>query len=163
MPITILDYVKSVAGTKPIYTVEDFTAAGVEVLGGCQICGATLAPYNAYPSKSGYWHCADCIGDDGFATVEQFTEHETQTGRAVDWLLRVRQLQADGMDFDAALAQANAEAGVSVHIVDPKQDCGSPATSSVLLNCPSCGGVEHITEVWENAFKCGDCGAAWRL
>ena len=25
---------------------------------------ATIACYNAYPSTSGYWRCADCIGDD---------------------------------------------------------------------------------------------------
>ena len=29
---------------------------------------------------------------------------------AIDWLLRLRQLQGQGMDFDTALAQANAEA-----------------------------------------------------
>jgi hypothetical protein len=28
---------------------------------------------------------------------------------AVGWLLRLRQLQADGLDFDTALAQANKE------------------------------------------------------
>ena len=76
MPITILDYVKSVAGNKAIYTADDFARAGVEMSGGCQICGATIAPCNAYPSKSGYWRCADCIGDDGFATVADFTAHE---------------------------------------------------------------------------------------
>lgn len=30
---------------------------------------------------------------------------------AVDWLLRLRELQAQGLDFDTALAQANAESG----------------------------------------------------
>jgi hypothetical protein len=76
MPITILDYVKSVVGDKDLYTVEDFTASGVDIMGGCQRCHATLGCYNAYPSASGYWRCADCIGDNGFATIADFTAHE---------------------------------------------------------------------------------------
>jgi hypothetical protein len=75
MPITILDYVKSVVGDKPLYTAEDCLASGVDILGGCQLCAATIACYNAYPSKSGYWRCADCIGDTGFATIADFTTH----------------------------------------------------------------------------------------
>jgi hypothetical protein len=73
MPITILDYVKSVVGDKDFYTAEDCLASGVDIIGGCQICAATIAVYNAYPSTSGYWRCADCIGDTGFATVADFT------------------------------------------------------------------------------------------
>jgi len=76
MPITILDYVKSVVGDKDFYTAEDCLASGVDILGGCQHCAAAIACYNAYPSTSGYWRCADCIGDDGFATVADFTAHE---------------------------------------------------------------------------------------
>ena len=73
MPITIFDYVKSVAGEKAEYTAEDFISNGVAMVGGCEICHAMLAAYNAYPSKSGYWRCADCIGGTGFATIEEFT------------------------------------------------------------------------------------------
>ena len=73
MPITILDYVKSVVGDKDTYSAEDFLNSGVEMLGGCQGCHATIACYNAYPSASGYWRCADCIGDTGFVTVADFT------------------------------------------------------------------------------------------
>ena len=79
MPITILDYVKSVVGDKPLYTAEDCLASGVDILGGCQVCAATIACYNAYPSTSGYWRCADCIGDTGFATVADFTTHTGRT------------------------------------------------------------------------------------
>jgi hypothetical protein len=75
MPITILDYVKSVVGDKDFYTTEDCLASGVDVLGGCQRCSATLAAYNAYPSTTGYWRCAGCIGGDGFATVADFKAH----------------------------------------------------------------------------------------
>ena len=73
MPITILDYVKSVVGDKDLYTAEDCLASGVDILGGCQGCQAIIAAYNAYPSTSGYWRCADCIGEDGYATVAAFT------------------------------------------------------------------------------------------
>ena len=73
MAITILDYVKSVVGDKDLYTAEDCLASGVDILGGCQGCQATIACYNAYPSTSGYWRCADCIGEDGFATTADFT------------------------------------------------------------------------------------------
>jgi hypothetical protein len=73
MPITILDYVKSVVGDKDFYTAEDCLISGVDILGGCQHCQATIAVYNAYPSTSGYWRCADCIGDTGYATVADFT------------------------------------------------------------------------------------------
>jgi hypothetical protein len=76
MPITILDYVKSVVGDKDLYTAEDCLTSGVDILGGCQGCHATIAAYNAYPSTSGYWRCADCIGDTGYATVADFTTHE---------------------------------------------------------------------------------------
>jgi hypothetical protein len=175
MAITILDYVKSVVGDKDTYTAGDFTSAGVEMIGGCQTCAATLAPYNAYPSTSGYWRCADCIGTSGFATVGEFTAEQTKTSHAVTWLLRLRELQRSGMDFDTALAQANAEAELGpdteLAICDAKlaDFGGQPQPNDpdddriTLLNCPACGAVENITEIWENAFKCADCGAAWRL
>jgi hypothetical protein len=73
MPITILDYVKSVVGDKDFYTAEDCLTSGVDILGSCQHCQATIAAYNAYPSTSGYWRCADCIGDTGFPTIADFT------------------------------------------------------------------------------------------
>ena len=76
MAITIFDYIKSVLGDKPEYTGADFDRCGVAMLGGCQTCHATLAPFNAYPSASGYWRCAGCIGDDGFATVTDFINAE---------------------------------------------------------------------------------------
>jgi hypothetical protein len=77
MPITIFDYVKSVVGDKDFYTAEDCLITGVDVIGGCQACAATIAIYNAYPSTSGYWRCAGCIGDTGFATVTDFTAHSS--------------------------------------------------------------------------------------
>jgi hypothetical protein len=76
MPVTILDYVKSIVGDKPEYSAGDFSRNGVEMLGGCERCHATIAAYNAYPATSGYWRCADCIGDDGYDTVTAFQAAE---------------------------------------------------------------------------------------
>ena len=125
MPITVLDYVKHVVGEQDSYSAEDFYSVGVDVVGGCEICGAAIAGYNAYPSRSGYWRCAECIGRRGFTTVEQFINFDARGMRG----------QTDSAD-------------------DPRM---------TLLNCPACGGVENITEIWEDVFKCADCGSAWRL
>jgi hypothetical protein len=76
MAITTLDYVKSVIGDKASYPADDFYRCGVDLLGGCERCEATIAAYNAYPSKSGYWRCADCIGSTGYATTGEFTSQE---------------------------------------------------------------------------------------
>jgi hypothetical protein len=72
MPITVLDVVRSVVGEKETYTALDCWEAGVAMVGGCQLCGATIAVYNAYPSQSGYWRCAACIGSTGFTSIEEF-------------------------------------------------------------------------------------------
>jgi hypothetical protein len=80
MPITIVDYVKSIVGDKPAYHAEDFTSNGVAMLGGCELCYAVLAGYNAYPSRSGYWRCADHIGGTGYATIAEFKASVFGTG-----------------------------------------------------------------------------------
>ena len=49
MPITILDYVKSVVGDKDLYTAEDCLASGVDILGGCQGCQAIIALLQRLP------------------------------------------------------------------------------------------------------------------
>src|SRR5487761_395766 len=76
MPVTILDYVTSIVGDKDQYTADDFSRNGVDMLGGCEHCHATIAPWNAYPATSGYWRCADCFGDDGYDTVTAFQAAE---------------------------------------------------------------------------------------
>jgi hypothetical protein len=77
MPITILDYVKHVVGDKDIYDCHDFARSGVEMLGSCQSCHATIGPFSAYPSTTGYWRCADCIGNLGYSTVDEFRQAES--------------------------------------------------------------------------------------
>lgn len=70
--ITILDVVINKVGEKDSYTMEDFDEANVAMISGCQDCGATLGGWNAYPSKTGFIWCTDCIGDLGFDTVKAF-------------------------------------------------------------------------------------------
>jgi hypothetical protein len=51
----------------------EFERVGLPIIGGCGHCGATVAAYNACPSKTGYLLCASgCIEGDGFETVEEF-------------------------------------------------------------------------------------------
>lgn len=72
-PVTILDLavhrgVESENGNIP---ASEFYRVNLDFIGGCCICHATIAAYNAYPSKSGYWKCGDCIGDDGWYDVAE--------------------------------------------------------------------------------------------
>lgn len=69
LPVSILALAKHRLGRDPV-TGGDFEEAGLAIIGGCAGCGATLAAYNAYPSKTGYWLCSDCIGSDGWADVK---------------------------------------------------------------------------------------------
>lgn len=52
-------------------TGGDLALVGFCIMGGCERCGASIAAYNAHPSRSGFWRCGDCIGPDGWATVEE--------------------------------------------------------------------------------------------
>lgn len=67
-----------------------FEEAGLAILGGCEVCGATLAAYNACPAKTGYWRCMnDCIGSEGWTDVREAnmeifgTESESMAGEVV--------------------------------------------------------------------------------
>lgn len=74
-PITILDVAEArgvQAGPDGSISGGEFERVGLPLFGGCEGCGASIAAYNAYPSKTGYIRCGDCIGDLGFASVEEF-------------------------------------------------------------------------------------------
>jgi hypothetical protein len=73
-PITILDYVKTRVGEQETYSVADHHRHGVDILGGCEYCHATIGSHNAYPSKTGFWRCGDCIGIKGYLTIEAFVQ-----------------------------------------------------------------------------------------
>lgn len=58
------------------YSGDEYNSRGLPLFAGCEGCGATLAPYNAHPSYSGYIRCGDCLGDTGFSSHEEFTVWE---------------------------------------------------------------------------------------
>ena len=74
MPITILELAErrgvkhdsdgSVCG-------DAMASVGLAIIGGCAGCGATIAAYNAYPTKMGCWACEDCVGEWGWDDVSQ--------------------------------------------------------------------------------------------
>lgn len=75
MAVTVLD----VAVGRGAMAVEDggitggeFERVGLPMLGGCEVCGASIAAYNAYPSKSGYLRCRGCVGGIGFENCAAF-------------------------------------------------------------------------------------------
>jgi hypothetical protein len=73
-PITIAELADHRLGREAT-TGEDYEQAKLPLMGGCCMCGATVAAYNSCPSKSGYLKCrTDCIGDDGYLTVEEACE-----------------------------------------------------------------------------------------
>jgi len=69
-PVTILQLAEFRLGHQA-ETGQDFADAGLAILGGCERCHASIAAYNAFPSKSGFWRCEDCIGPLGWDTVEE--------------------------------------------------------------------------------------------
>jgi len=77
LPVTNLDLAihrgaKEDGGRISMGEVED---TGVPFMGGCSVCGATIACYNSCPSKSGYIKCLNgCIGDDGWEDVVEANE-----------------------------------------------------------------------------------------
>jgi hypothetical protein len=73
MAITILD-VAIARGVKEVdgrISGEEFDRVGLPLLGGC-MCGTTVGCYNAFPTRTGYLGCEDCVGGQGFETVEEF-------------------------------------------------------------------------------------------
>jgi hypothetical protein len=68
MPVTVMQLAESVLGHEPGRRVE-YEEIGLPVFGGCELCNAPIAFYNAYPSRSGYIRCRDCIGDLGWESA----------------------------------------------------------------------------------------------
>lgn len=64
------------------YSSSEFKRVGLSVMGGCVRCQATLAAYNAYPGRCGYWLCKSCVENDGFETVDQFEQYTSEA----EWL-----------------------------------------------------------------------------
>jgi hypothetical protein len=55
-------------------TMEDCWDQGIDMIGGCEICQATIAVYNAFPSHSGHWRCKYCIEDTGWTNMKEALE-----------------------------------------------------------------------------------------
>jgi hypothetical protein len=92
--ITLYQAAEALLGRKPL-TLGDFDEAGVSMLGGCEVCGASVAAYNACPSKSGYIRCASgCIGDRGFLSVPEYIAYHRRQ-QADDLLQGVLALEED--------------------------------------------------------------------
>ncbi len=61
-------------------TEADFNEAGLAMMGGCRGCQASIAAYSAFPTKSGYWCCGDCLPDGaGFETCEEADAFEAES------------------------------------------------------------------------------------
>ena len=76
-PLTILDIAKAKgvkADANGGINAGAIMNLGLPFMGGCEICGASIACYNAYPSRTGYLRCKDDIENLGFATVKEFDE-----------------------------------------------------------------------------------------
>lgn len=78
-PVTVLDVARARLASNGVEVgdsvkISDILSVGLHAFGGCARCEASLAAYNAHPSRTGYWMCGDCIGGDGFETVGDFEE-----------------------------------------------------------------------------------------
>lgn len=64
---------------------DEFIKVGLPMWGGCCICQASIAAYNAHPGKGGYLICSDCVTpESGFLTTEEFEkwcEDEDEQGK----------------------------------------------------------------------------------
>lgn len=81
MPISILDALRARNGGSlpesiPFSLFDDH---GLPMLAGCEVCAASLGPWDSYPSLSGYIRCGDCIGSLGFETTDAFEAFEEVT------------------------------------------------------------------------------------
>jgi hypothetical protein len=75
MAMSILDLCIALGETEDetgSMTADQFDKHGLPFFSSCQCCQASLGPYNAFPSRSGYIRCKDCDGDPGYSTLAEF-------------------------------------------------------------------------------------------
>lgn len=82
-PLSVYDIAKAkgIEEQNGSVSAGEFAKHDLPFFSGCQICGASLAPYNAYPSNSGFIRCGDCIGSSGFPSVADFDLFEARNAR----------------------------------------------------------------------------------
>ena len=81
--ITILDAARHLGVKEDAQgniSMGEFDKVGLPFFCGCEICEASLGPFNAFPTYSGYTRCKDCVGDVGFASAEMFSDWLTREG-----------------------------------------------------------------------------------
>lgn len=56
----------------------EFARLGLPLISGCERCHATLGPGDAYPTRTGFIQCGDCLegSDLGFISVADFEAFE---------------------------------------------------------------------------------------
>jgi len=113
MPITLSDYISELASSSGSHLDPGHDAS---IPGGCERCHTAITSHNAYFARFGTLRCADCIDDDGFATVADL-ELFRQTGT----------LPCSGCG----------------HPVQPSQV--SPDGLSRIYQCRACGTSAHFT------------------
>ena len=73
-PVTVLELAKFRGAKDDDGSISggEFARVGLPIMGGCEVCEATIAAYNACPSKTGYLRCANgCIADLGWYDVAE--------------------------------------------------------------------------------------------
>jgi len=79
MPVSICDVLyarKPELKDSEYITATEFDKEGLPFFSGCQGCGESLGPHNAYPSNTGFIRCEACVEGRGFDTVEAFRKYE---------------------------------------------------------------------------------------
>ena len=78
--ITILDVAKArgvQADAQGCINGAEFDRVGLPIMGGCQVCGATIAAYNSHPGRNGYLIGSCCAApEDTYSTVQEFEADE---------------------------------------------------------------------------------------
>ena len=75
--LTIQDYVESKLGARDRYSEQDYINCNVPIISGCKRCYATLGPWSACPTNTGYIYCTDCVTPAiGFLTLADFEAFE---------------------------------------------------------------------------------------
>ena len=76
-PITVIECATA-RGAKPdahgAVSAQAIWDAGFHFIGACYQCHATITCYNAYPTRGGWWACADCVETFGFNSVSAFEQ-----------------------------------------------------------------------------------------
>lgn len=100
-------------------TAGDLGLVNFAIMGGCERCGASIAAYNAHPSRSGFWRCGDCIGPEGWATVEEADKAIAGAGKEAEktYLVTLRVAVTVTADAD--------EEAIAENVQDMIEQCGA--------------------------------------